>query len=128
MPVRVVECVGHLARDPHRVVHRELLLAAEPVAERLALDEGHDVIEEGVGLTRVEERENVRMLKIGGELDLGEEPLGADYGGQFRAQHLERNAAVVPQVLGQINGRHAARADLALETVVKGECARDSRG
>ena len=98
VPVRVVERVGDLARDPHRVVDRELLLAVEPVAERLALDERHDVVEEAVGLARVEQREDVRMLQIGGELDLGEEPLGAEHRGELGVQHLERDVAVVPQV------------------------------
>jgi hypothetical protein len=46
VPVRVVECPGHLLGDSKRVGHRELFLAGEPVAEGLALDVGHDVIQE----------------------------------------------------------------------------------
>ena len=49
-------------------------VASRAVAQRLALDKGHDVEQEGVGLARVEQREDVRMLEIGGELDLGQEP------------------------------------------------------
>ena len=57
------------------------------------------------------------MLEVGGELDLGQEPLGADHGGELGAQHLERDPAVVPDVLGQVDGRHAAGADLAVEAI-----------
>ena len=57
------------------------------------------------------------MLEIGGELDLGEEPLGADHGGQLGAQQLERDLAVVLQVLGQVHRRHPAGADLALDPI-----------
>ena len=61
------------------------------------------------------------MLEVGGELDLGQEPLGADHGGELRAQHLERDLAVVLQVLRQVDRRHAAGADLAFDPVAVGE-------
>jgi len=35
------------------------------------------------------------MLQIRRGLDLLHEPLGADHGGQFRAQHLDRDFTVV---------------------------------
>ena len=41
--VGVAQRVGDLAGDLERVVDGELLFAVEPVAEGLALDEGHDV-------------------------------------------------------------------------------------
>ena len=44
--VRVAQRVGHLAGDPKRVVHRELLFAGQPVAEGLSLDERHHVEQE----------------------------------------------------------------------------------
>ena len=68
--VRVVQRVGHLGGDPHRLVDAELRLAVQLVADRLALDVGHDVVEEAVGLARVEQRQDVRVLQCGGGLDL----------------------------------------------------------
>jgi hypothetical protein len=56
-------------------------------------------------------------LEVGGELDLGQEALGADAGGGLGPEHLEGDAAVVAYVLGQVDGRHAAGADLAVEAV-----------
>ena len=61
------------------------------------------------------------MLEVGGDLDLGQEPLGAEHGGQLGAQHLERDLAVVPQVVREVDGGHAARAELALDAVAVGE-------
>ena len=45
----VVQRVGHVGGDPHRLVDAELGLAVELVAEGLAVDERHDVEEEAVG-------------------------------------------------------------------------------
>jgi hypothetical protein len=81
MPMRVVERVGHLTGDPHRVVHRKLLLPDEPRAEALALDERHDVEHHPCGLARVEQAEDVGVLQVGGGLDLAQEPLRAQDGG-----------------------------------------------
>ena len=61
------------------------------------------------------------MLQVGRGLDLGQEPLGADHGGELGAEHLERDLAVVAEVLGQVDGGHAAGAELALEAVAVGE-------
>ena len=61
------------------------------------------------------------MLQLGGGLDFREEPLAADHGGELGAQHLERDLAVVLEVLGQVDGGHAARAELALDAVAVGE-------
>src|SRR5207237_6905977 len=46
--VRVGELARHFGRDPHCLVNRELLFPLQPVAQRLALDVRHDVIEEAV--------------------------------------------------------------------------------
>ena len=119
--VGVVERVGHFGGDADRVVHRQLLLAAEPVADRFPLHVRHHVEEEAVRLAAVEERQDVRVLEIGGDLDLAQEPLGADDRRQFRPEHLDGDVAVVLEVLRQVDGGHAARAELALEAVAVGE-------
>ncbi len=96
--MRVVERVGDLRGDPHRLLHAELLLAVERRAERLALDEGHHIVEEPVGGAAVEEREDVRMLQRGGGLDLDHEPVGTEDGGELGLEDLNRDAAVVLEV------------------------------
>ena len=121
VPVRVLERPGGLGGDPKRRVHRQLPLPPEPVAERLALDERHGEPELAGGLARVVDREDVRVLQPGGELDLALEALGAERVSEIGVQHLERDRPVVPQVLGEEDGGHAAAPELALEGVRCGE-------
>ena len=61
------------------------------------------------------------MLEVGRDLDLGEEPLDAEHGAEVGFQNLERDVAVVAQVAREVDGGHAARADLTLDLVVIGE-------
>ena len=68
------------------------------------------------------------MLQVGGGLDLGEEPLGAEDGGELGVQHLERDLAVVLEVVGEVHRRHAARAELALDAVAVGERGGERQG
>jgi len=61
------------------------------------------------------------MLQAGGDLDLAQEPIGAERRRQLLMQHLDRDRAVVLHVLGEEYGRHAALAQLALHGVPAGE-------
>ena len=117
LAVGVVERARDLLRDGERLLEAELLLAIELVAERLAADEGQHVEEEAVGLARVDQREDVRVVEPGGDLDLGEEPLGAEDGAELGAQDLERDFAIVLEVGGEVDRGHAAGAELALDAV-----------
>ena len=100
----------------------ELPLPAEPVAERLALDERHGEPELAGRFARVVDGQDVGVLQPGGELDLALEALGAERGGELGEEHLEGDRAVVPEVLGEVDDGHAAAAELALERVAVGEC------
>ena len=124
LPVRVVERARHLPRDGERLVQPELLLAIQLVPQRLAADVRQDVPEEALGLPRVDQREDVRMIEPRRDLDLGEEALRAQHGAQLGPQHLERHLAVVLDVAREVDRGHAARAELALD----GVAARQGRG
>ena len=119
--VRVVERRRDLPRDGDGVVDREIALAVEPVAERLALEEGHDVEQLAVGVARVEQRDDVRMAEPRGDLDLAQEALGPDGVGELGLEELDGDLATVAQVVGEIDGRHPAAADHALDAVAAGE-------
>ena len=121
MPVRVVERAGHLAGDLHRGRDRKLLLPRQPVPQRLPFHERHDVVGRPADLTAVDQAEDVGMLQRRDRLDLAQEPLGADDGGQLGPENLDRDLAVVLQVLGQIDRGHAALAELALDAVAAAE-------
>jgi hypothetical protein len=115
--VRVVQRRGDFGCDPERVADGKLLFPGDAVAQGLPLDEGHHVEQIRFRLARVEQRQDVRVLEVGGELDLGQKPLGPDHGGELGPKHLERDAAVVPEVVREVNGRHAAGTDLPVQTI-----------
>ena len=49
------------------------------------------------------------------------EAVGAQGEGELRVQHLERHLAAAPDVARQVDGGHAAAAELALERIAAGE-------
>ncbi len=116
-PVRIVERARDLGRDAERVVDGKLLFSIQPVAQRFALDVRHDVEDGAVHLTRVEQRQDVRVLEVRSRADLGEKPLSPDDRCQLGAQDFDGDAAVVPAVVGEINGGHAAGAELAVDAI-----------
>ena len=119
--VGVLQGAADFAGDLERGVERKLLFPREPLPERLALGERHHVVEQAAGLPRVVQRENVGVLEGGGDLDLAEEPVAAEDGRQLGLEHLDGDAAVVLQVLGEKDDRHPALAELALDAVAVAE-------
>ncbi len=119
--MRRTQRIGGFPGDTQGVGDRELVFAFEPGPERFAPDVGHDVVEEPVGLTAVEQRENVGMLQPGGGLDFAQEPLAAQRSGQLGMEDLDGDRAVVTEVVGQIHGGHATCPELALDAVAVGE-------
>ena len=59
----------------------------------------------------------MRVLKVRSNLDLSQKALTADDRAEFRAQHLERDRPVVPDVLCQVHGRHPPLPHLAVDPV-----------
>ncbi len=59
------------------------------------------------------------MLQIGGDLDLLQEPLGAEHGRQLRPQHLDRHLAVVAvaQIVGKVDRSHPPLTERTLDAV-----------
>ncbi len=61
------------------------------------------------------------MLQVRRRLDLGQEALGTDDGGQLGLQDLERDLALVLEVVGQVDGGHPALAELVPDDVAVGQ-------
>jgi hypothetical protein len=104
----VLKRIGHLASDPERVLHGKLLLPGQAVAKRLPVDERHHIEHRAVHLAGIEQRQDVPVLEDCRGLDLGKEALGADDRRKFRAEDLDRDLAVVLEVLGEIHRGPAA--------------------
>ncbi len=115
------EGVDDFDQQPHRLVNGQLAFAREPLAERLAFHVRHDEEQSSSRLTGIEQRQDVRMLQLGGDLDLAEESRSADRRGEILAQHLERDVAFVLHVAREVYGGHAAVAQLAVYCVAVGE-------
>jgi hypothetical protein len=69
------------------------------------------------------DREDVRVLEPGGELDLAKEALGAEGGSELGVKNLQSNRAVVPEIVGEKYRGHAATAKLPLDTVAISQAA-----
>jgi hypothetical protein len=126
--VGVAQGAQHLEGDPHGLVERQLALAHESLPEGFALHVGHGVPQPARGLARVVHGEDVRVLQPSGDLDLPEESLRAERGGELGAQDLERHGPIVPEVAGEIHGGHAAAAELALDAIAIGQGGREEVG
>jgi hypothetical protein len=63
----------------------------------------------------------MRVLQLRGCGDLLDEALGPEYSGQLGLQHLDGHLALVLQILGQVDGGHPPRPELALDAVAGGE-------
>jgi hypothetical protein len=61
------------------------------------------------------------MLEAGGESDLALEAVGTKGCGELGLDYLERDRAVVPPIEGEIDDRHAATPELALDGVAVGK-------
>ncbi len=62
------------------------------------------------------------MLQGGGGLDLDHEAVGAEDGGELGLEDLDGDLAVVLEVVGEVDGGHAAGPKLALDAVAVGQC------
>src|SRR2546421_515396 len=111
-----------VARDPHGFVDRQLLLVTQPVAQRLARDVRHDEEHESVALVRVEHGQDVRVVEFGGDFDLEQEPIAPQRGGPLGLQNLDRDFAVVLQVVREEDRRERTPAYLPCYTIAIGEC------
>ncbi|GJG85468.1 hypothetical protein tb265_06490 [Gemmatimonadetes bacterium T265] len=65
----------------------------------------------------VEQGQDARLPARRRDARLAHEPLGVDPVRELRAQHLDRDRAVHPQVAREIHDLHPAAADLALDHV-----------
>jgi hypothetical protein len=119
--VRVIERRGDSASETDNFVHGHELLPVETLAERLPLDVGHHVIEETIDFARVVQRQNVRMIQSRGSLDLAQKAIGPQRSGKLGMQDLQRNETLVLAILREVDGSHAAAAELAVDGVCLGE-------
>ncbi|MBK6458003.1 MAG: hypothetical protein IPF87_18270 [Gemmatimonadetes bacterium] len=113
----IVERAGDRRGDTNGLVDPELLLALDALPQRLACDIRHHIEQQPRDFSRVKQRQQMWMLQIRGDADLSQKALDAQHGAELGAQHLERHLAVVPQVVGEVDGRHPAGPDLSIDAI-----------
>src|SRR6185503_14044539 len=116
----VAQGIRHLARDPQRVLDRELPLAGQTTAQRLPLDVGHDIVRETTGFAGVVQWQDVWMGEPGGDLYLAQEAFRTEARSQLWAEQFEGHGPAVFHVFSQVHGRHAAVADLSFDRITPG--------
>src|SRR5688500_8661559 len=95
----------------HRAIEPDFLLDRRTVHER------HDIIWEPIYFSRVEHRQDVRVLEPGGNPYLAGEALAADDAGEIGGQNLDCDPVSVAQIPGKVHGRHPTAPELALDRV-----------
>ncbi len=121
MVVRVAQRGSYIVGNPNNVLHGELAVPVQPLAQRVSLDEGHDIVQESLRFTGFVQGEDLGVLELRGEFDFLDEPLGAQGDGKLRPQHLDGDPSVELQVFCYIDRRHPASANLPLDGVAVGE-------
>ncbi len=117
----VVQCVRNLGSQGRHLRGGKGAIALDPVSEGACGDERHRVPEPARRSAGVEEREDVRMLQRGRDVDLALEALQPHRRPELIVQHLERHRAVVSQVAGEPDRRGRAPAQRVLERVAVGQ-------
>ena len=106
----VVERIRDRTHDLHRAARLDRA-ARQDVGERLTVHVFHDEKHGFVVLVDVEDRDEVLVAQRGAELGLALEAARVDVVALARVHALHGDIAVEPLVVGQVDGRHAARAE-----------------
>src|SRR5678815_5587471 len=70
----------------------------------------------------IRDRDDAGMAQLRGDPDLAQEAIDADGTGQLGMENLDRDLALVTEVPGEPDGRHAPAADLLLDRVPACQC------
>ncbi len=129
VPMRVIERISHLDGDAERFVNGYRWAARKPIAQRLSRHDRHHEVQAAARFARVVEREDMRMIQAGGQLDLSKKALAAERFREIGTQDFDRDFPAVLVVVGQVDRGHTARSELAVESILMGErIGQDCRG
>jgi hypothetical protein len=118
VPVCETERLEHLERVRDRLADGERTSGEDELLQAPALDDFHGDVVRPLGLTAVVDRDDVGMREPRRGLCLAAEPLDEELVVRVTVvQDLDGDAAPELLVLGQIDVRHAARAELPEDAV-----------
>jgi hypothetical protein len=117
--VRRIERARYL-RDERKRLRGGKRPIPEQLLEVLPLDVAHRNEDAPVGLARLVDRDDVRVVERGRELRLGQQPLAeALVLGEARREQLERHLPLQPPILGELDDPHAAATEHVLDPVAQ---------
>ena len=76
--VRVIECTSDLVRNTYRVRDGQLALGVETITQRLSVHHRHHVVQRAVRFAGVEQRQDMRVTQLRGELYFAQKPLATE--------------------------------------------------
>ncbi len=126
--MREVEAGADLLCDSERLLQRQQARLLESVAQRAARDVWLDVVEESSGFAGVDQGNDVGMGETRRDADLPQKSFGTQRRGDLGAQYFDRDFTAVFFLFGEIDRRHAAAPEFALDGVAIGECGNYRRG
>ena len=116
--VRGVERLGDLREEVDRPLRLECAVLGDDLREVGALDVAHREEEDTVLLSRLVDRDDVRMVERSGDPRLPQEALTETLVlGELGRDDLERDLAAEPLLVGTVNRAHASAADERLDSV-----------
>jgi len=94
-------------------------LVSKSPGERLALDERHDVVKDTVGIARVVDRQDVRVLQPRGNACFAQKSGRAQRRGNILAHHLDGDLALELRIVRPVDNPHPAARNLLRDLVVR---------
>ena len=115
--VRVRQRVGDLGEEAVGVRGRKRALARHPLLERLALHEGHRVVEQRPVGAGAQDRDDVRMLEVRRDRDLTLEARGVHIARELGREDLHDDLAVEGEIRREEQPAHPAAGKLSLHAI-----------
>src|SRR5437763_8749397 len=115
-PMRKSEGLGDVAQQRDRFGYRQLAVS-EPGAQRFTVYERHYIVGQTLDVTGGEQRNDMRMLKLGHEGYLASEAADRNGAGQLGGQDFDDDPTSKRRILGDEDARHSGAGELTLDRV-----------
>ncbi len=119
--MRIIERFADVIKKAHNFRDRHSAVFYDRRFEGFSLDEWHREVQEIILLARREQRHDVRVLKLRGNLHLAAEPAAVYFGSQLRRKNFDDYLSSKYPVGCNEHTTHPATTELALDFVCSGE-------
>ena len=117
--VRGSKCVEYITPDCHRIRDGQCAPSPQSRAKGFTVDVRHDVIQKTIRRTGREQRNDVRILQPGRDLDLTTKPLDAYFLRNCLRECLDDDLSIETKLAGNEYPAHPASGDFPFDSVVR---------